>query len=1003
MKNRLLVLCLLMLALFAGFGELWAAQVPSRLTAGDAIQYVIITPLRYASMFQRLADWKTAKGVPARVVTIEEIYKEYRARSGNHAGQIREFLKDAYKTWNLKWVLLGGDTKDEAGELIPVKYARSGIRDTDIPSDLYYANFDGSWDGNDNGVFGEFKDNCDLIPEVHIGRASIDSREEASTFVNKVLAYEKNPPAGYVKKAVLVGVDLDDVTRGEREAEMLGRDYLKGFSFRRCYQSQKTDPGQVKNALVSHSPHFVYVGAHGNEDLFDAGGLFGNKEADELTNSFPFIYTSISCLTNYFDKDSLSEHFMNNPNGGAVAYWACSREGWYQPRSEGYYYSILMIKDFYNLLFNDPKNLSNHIGEVVSRARTKYVPEAKQDDSCFRWLVFGMNLLGDPEMPVWTDTPQKLTVQAKANQKQNSVAIRVLKGETPVSGARVCLRFLDEKTFGITVSATNGIPVEVKLPNWGVAGVYDFGQTDKSGGITLSTNGGKKVIAAKIEELVRLDLTIKDLEAYFKKIRSNTKLYEKLVRDHQNLRNTLDRNRKEVRAFFANLAEAKKFAEIEETLTIIKAGLQQNPAAVEQFQFALKAVTDKLRFDLAQMQADKSGIQLRIMNEILDLQKGISATAPSHPAGECGRLKVVSDPEGATVLVNNVPHGTTPCVIENLPFGSYLVKVQAQGRAVQSREVQISERKTAVVSFAMADNCSIRGKVTLKGKGVSRDVKILLQTTIEENGETKEVTLAEATPDAEGNYSFTNVPKKDVIVAFELKGFNAHWKPFYFTQRDQGYHRIYNQEMIPLFDLTGRDPSLKGAVVSLFRNSSRKYVRIATENVNNGDSFTFKGLPMGRYKVCAAKPGHALGYAEFSSSDGEDQKVQLGCLPITSVSLAINAGLKEAGSWDKFNLTKDPDGIFRHKLALKARQGPYYFVFGLNLKENQFLPPYIMDQKAPMNRDLGFLNSLITVKKDQEVVFEYDPRKIPVFFETTKASSGKDICVISAEKVPAIH
>jgi len=690
---------------------------------------------------------------------------------------------------------------------------------------------------------------------------------------------------------------------------------------------------------------------------------------------------------------------MNNPNGGAVAYWACSREGWYQPRNEGYYFSILMIKDFYNLLFNDPKNLSNHIGEVVSRARTKYVPEAKQDDSCFRWLMFGMNLLGDPEMPVWTDTPQKLTVQAKADQKQGTVAIRILNGETPVPGACVCLRFLDEKTLGITASAKNGVPTEVKLPNWGVAGVYDFGQTDKSGRVNLSANGGKKVISAKIKELVHLDLAIKDLEAYFKKIRSNTKVYEKLVRDYQNLQNTLERNRKEVRAFFVSLAEAKKFPEIEETLKVIKADLEQNPAAVGQFQFALKAVTDKLRFDLAQMQGDKSGIQLRIMNEILELQKGISATAPSQPSEECGRLKVLSDPEGATVLVNNVPHGTTPCVVENLPFGSYIVKVQAQGRAVQSRTVQISERKTVVVSFAMADNCSIRGKVTLKDKGVSKSIKVLLKSG---DGPVEGFTLAETAPNAEGEYSFTDVRKRNVSVVFKLEGYNTHWKPFYFTQRDQGYHRVFNHEMIPFFDLTGHDPSLEGAVVLLISSSGRSDGG-TMKKVDSSGSFTFKDLPSDQYRVYAAKAGYSVGFAEFSSSDGEDQKVQLRCQPVTAVRLAINAGLKEEGHWDVVNLTKGSDGIFRHKLALKARNAPYCFVFSLNPKTDKFDPPYVMDQKAPMDVYERILMSSITVKKDQEMVFEYDPRKTPVFFRTRKDSSGKDVYVISAEKAPAIR
>jgi hypothetical protein len=1003
MKNRFFLICLVLVLAAISCGELGAAPNPSRLTAGEAVTYVIITPLRYAPIFQRLADWKTAKGVPARVITLEEIYKEYAARSGNRTSQIREFLKDAYKTWNLKWVLLGGDTKDEDGELIPVRYARSAIKNTDVPSDLYYANFDGSWDGNNNGIFGEPKDNCDLIPEVHIGRASVNTREKASTFVNKVIAYEKNPPANYVKKAVLVGVDLDDVTRGEREAEMLGRDYLKGFSFRRCYQSQKTTPKHIQEALNSHSPHFVYVGAHGNEDLFDAGGDYSNKEADELKNSFPFIYTSISCLTNYFDKDSLSEHFMNNPDGGAVAYWACSREGWYQPKNEGYYYSILMIKDFYNLLFNDPRNLSNHLGEVVSRARIKYVPEAQKEDGCFRWLVFGMNLLGDPEMPVWTDIPQKLSIQAKADSKQNSVTIRIVRGDEPVDGARVCLRFLDEKTLGITASAKNGIPVEAKLPNWGAAGVYDFGETDKNGRVVLSTNGGKKVIAAKIAELVRLDLSLKDLEAYFKKIRSNTKVYEKLVRDYQNLQSTLERSRKEVRAFFVSLAEAKKFTEIEETLNVIKEGLRSNPAAVGQFQFALKAVTDKLRFDLAQMQADKSGIQLRIMKEILELQKGISAADPSQPVEECGRLKVTSDPEGATVLVNNVPRGTTPCVVENLPFGSYVVKIQAQGRAVQSRTVEISEKKTVVVAFALVDNCSIRGKVTLKDKGISKDIVITLLTFVEEDGKNKEVTLATGTPNAQGEYSFTGIPKKDVYVAFENEGYNTHWKPFNFTQRDQGFHRVYHQEMIPLFELTGQDPSLAGAEISLFAFEKPQYYRIRKIKLKKDGAFAFANLPMGRYQVYAAKAKHSLGYAEFSSFEGEDQKVQLGCLPITAVRMAINAGLKEEGRWDKFDLVKEADGIFRYKLALKAREKPYYFVYSLNLKDAKFSGPYIMDQKAPLNRDLDFLNSSITVKKDAEITFEYDPRKVPVFFETQKNEAGKDRYVIRSEKTPDIR
>lgn len=75
------------------------------------------------SAFSRLADWKSAKGTRARVVTVSDIMAN---RFGRHwtpgvtrdvQEAIRNFLQFAYSNWNTRWVLLGGDI-----DIVPIRH-----------------------------------------------------------------------------------------------------------------------------------------------------------------------------------------------------------------------------------------------------------------------------------------------------------------------------------------------------------------------------------------------------------------------------------------------------------------------------------------------------------------------------------------------------------------------------------------------------------------------------------------------------------------------------------------------------------------------------------------------------------------------------------------------------------------------------------------------------------------------------------------------------------------
>lgn len=206
----------------------------SLLLNGD-YDYVIITNqyLKEAPgpyNFSTLADWKTKRGVEAAIVTVEDIYANYR-RSVRQDDQevIREFIKDAHNNNNIEYVLLGGDGDGGriGGEtwdaIVPVRRLWAWAYEPDtsccpipadrvgIASDLYYACLDGSYDYNENGTYGEEKDGenggwVDLSAEVYIGRAPVDNYDELSNFVRKTIAYEStNETDRYLAGIWMVG------------------------------------------------------------------------------------------------------------------------------------------------------------------------------------------------------------------------------------------------------------------------------------------------------------------------------------------------------------------------------------------------------------------------------------------------------------------------------------------------------------------------------------------------------------------------------------------------------------------------------------------------------------------------------------------------------------------------------------------------------------------------------------------------------------------------------
>jgi len=424
----------------------------STLPEGDA-EYVIITSDSLEDEFQRLADWKTKKGVPATVVNTSWIEDSYTGTGVDTQERIRNFINDAYTAWGTKWVLLGGDIG-----IIPCRggygwvngsaaIAEESYEDKAIPADLYYSDLDGDWDSNGNITYGEVNDSVDLYPDVFVGRAPVDSVAEARTFVDKTLMYEKNPPPNYTRDILFLAEYLDAETDGGDTKDMIEADcMLENFSLVKLYERYgNLRKGSAMDELNRGCNIVNHIG-HGGYSGFSVGsGWIGRSDVSSLTNSpRNFILYTISCHSNNFEMDSVSERYMNNEDGGSVGYIGNSRYGWYDPElPPGEGPSDLYDREFFNITFNES---AYRLGEMVGYSKVRYIPDSQEEGDAMRWLQYAINLLGDPELPIWTETPRNflISMPSQIPVRKQTLAINVSEighdhGSVQVRNATVCI------------------------------------------------------------------------------------------------------------------------------------------------------------------------------------------------------------------------------------------------------------------------------------------------------------------------------------------------------------------------------------------------------------------------------------------------------------------------------------------------------------------------------------------------------------------------------------
>ena len=473
-------------------------NLPDR-TPSHYYDYLIITSSSLAQShsgaydFHDLAAWKMRRGVKTKIITLDSIYSTAPSILTNPM-KIRYFVKRENEYHNIKWVLLGG-TED----IVPTLHCRAGytgnngLTTEDVPTDMYYSctNSIFDWDFNGNGIYGELDDGVNFTPVVYVSRIPVHSTTDVHAFVQKLIRYESNPDTGnYANKMAFAGLSLGHSVGNKSETHYQSEamytlyvgPYKPSSGHDYVYDTGYSLPGYTPltatkmSNLINQGYHFIHLMTHGTSTSWElAGGLFptyyNSSYAQSQTNQNNTIFSGVTCNFNDFSNSScLSNYILCSTWAGGIAMFGSSADGlnkvtYSNPTtlSNPVNQSLLYDGLFYKKLFTaNPSYAPYHFASVVADVKEDLADHAEANDyDGYRYLQFGINPLGDPEMPIYTTTPltfQNVTVTNSGNNVTVSTGgvsgctITIVNADNAPSTYYGCAKDVSSYTFTDVVS-----------------------------------------------------------------------------------------------------------------------------------------------------------------------------------------------------------------------------------------------------------------------------------------------------------------------------------------------------------------------------------------------------------------------------------------------------------------------------------------------------------------------------------------------------------------------
>ena len=367
------------------------------------------------SYFQDLIQWRNERGYIVHTASTSE--------TGSSASSIKNYIQDAYDNWENppEYVALVGDVSGSYS--VPTYYNGFGHNSygNDCEGDLPYSQLDGN----------------DLLPEVLVGRISVQSSTELSNVSNKILLYEKatylENAGNYYERAAMAG---DPSSSGNSCA--ITKEYVKetleahGFEDVNIKTSGGSWSSWMEDQLEDGVLYFNYRGYLGMSG-FTSSNINNANNGVKL----PFA-TILTCGTGSFAEDNttMTEAFLrsgsiSNPKGGVAAIGTAT---W----NTHTLFNNIIDMGIYDGLFADRVETA---GAALASGKLALLSTYPGDyDDWVSAFTQWNNLMGDPATHLWTDTPSVIYANHPTNISYGTNFIDVLVTDqlnNPISDAQV--------------------------------------------------------------------------------------------------------------------------------------------------------------------------------------------------------------------------------------------------------------------------------------------------------------------------------------------------------------------------------------------------------------------------------------------------------------------------------------------------------------------------------------------------------------------------------------
>ena len=404
-------------------------SVPDPALAGPpaGADYLIIAHSDFIDAVAPLAAHRASSdGLRVSSITVQEIYDAYSSAYDDHEA-IKAYIDNAYRNWTppaLSYVLLVGDgVRDSSNLSQQINSGQNFVPPHPLTMNPPWCKPEWDcypWETVSDNRFGTLDGPDDRLADVFIGRLPVNTAAEATTVVEKILAYEMDPPQWPWNERVLFFAGNESDAPYHQYSDEIYEEHLPStFSGRRVYFCRpcesncsglhmytdidaarartvhELDVGGLLASYVGHSSWHQWA-----VDPETFAPMFHLDDVASLDNGGALpVVLQMTCYTSDFSEPSgatLDETLLRRPGGGAVATWGSTTLGLSLGHST-------LHREFFDAVFQDN---TTELGQATKAGKLAL---DELGDPYYVDLIDTFLLLGDPAMDLnldivpWTD------------------------------------------------------------------------------------------------------------------------------------------------------------------------------------------------------------------------------------------------------------------------------------------------------------------------------------------------------------------------------------------------------------------------------------------------------------------------------------------------------------------------------------------------------------------------------------------------------------------------